>query len=380
MEIIIDGVIGRNVNSGRIRKDIERVGNGPATVRFSSKGGDLMEGLTIFNILEEHANQFGLNGVIDGPCFSMGAVLSTACNRLSMKENTLLMFHNVQMKGAGVDVTNIDQFRDALQRNQDSLVKTLSRRMSRTEDQVRNFLAQERFLTAQEALQLGLIDEIIPVQRGRMSLVNLFEGNTAPDHIVEYVNQFNTRSESMALRELVSKMKIEVTNLSDDTEDSVIEDAVMVEFTNMSQRIATLEKDLEAEKKKKAPTKDPNKPEPVITAGMVSMAQNYRNTAIDALVGTKLTAAAAVEFKNQYASEEAAREALLSETGDTEFTNMIEILKKNDDVMTTGEKSGAQLGAVPHGGQGAVPVEKKEGWLAENMENLLSLEGNSSNN
>ena len=180
IEIVIDGRIGRNVNSKRIKAELAKANGQRVRVRISSEGGDVMEGISIFNALEEHANKFGVEGVIEGPCYSMGAVISAACSSLQMKENTLLMFHNVKASGSGIDVDNIDGIKERLVQQQELLVKTLATRMGKTQSEVSNFLSNEKFLTPNEALSLGLIDGIIPVRRGRMSLLNLFGEETPP--------------------------------------------------------------------------------------------------------------------------------------------------------------------------------------------------------
>lgn len=342
-EILIDGVIGRQVNSKRIREELSKFKNERVIVRISSRGGDFMEGISIFNALTEH--KAGVDGIIEGPCFSAAAVIALACNTLRMKENTLLMFHPVKLRGEMLGLENIDKIKEDLQSHQEILVETLSTKMQISKEAVENFISQEKFLKPQEALFRRLIDEIIPVKRGRMNLVNFFESESeAPSEVLAYVNEFNRRSKSMSLHDVVAELNLSIENLSEDTEDSVLQEAIVNSFNSLNTRISELEKELDKKEEKKSD------PEPIVTGTMVNMVQEYRGTKIDNFVSQgKLTPAAAQKIKAKHCSEQAARDCYLNEDAKSAFDSVVEAIEANDNVVNLGGKSGVQM--IPKGSE-----------------------------
>lgn len=336
MDILIDGVIGRDVKSKTIKNQLSRNPNEKATVRISSRGGDFMEAISIFNALKEHAG--GVEGVIEGPCFSAAAVISMACDTLKMKNNTLLMFHNVKVVGKALDINELEAVKESLTKHQEILVNTLASKMQKSKEEIENFLSQEKLLRPMEAKLHGLVDEVIEVNRGRMSIFNFFDRKEdAPKEVLEYVNEFNKRSDSMALRDVVNTLEISIENLDDKTEDSVIEEAIVNSFQSLTARISELE---EAAKDKKD-----NDDDLVVnvTGTMINVVQEYRETKIDNLVSKgKLTPAAAKVFKAKHCSEEVAKASYIDEGVKNSFDAAIEVIEANDAVINFGGKTGVQ--------------------------------------
>jgi ATP-dependent Clp endopeptidase proteolytic subunit ClpP len=133
----------------------------PIKVIFNSPGGSVFDGLALFDYLRElQADGHHITTVGLGMAASMGGVLLQAGQHRVMGRNAYMLIHEVSSLAWG----NASELEDEVaftKRLQDRLLDILAERSTLSKAQIaRRWKRRDWWLSAQEALDLGFIDEI----------------------------------------------------------------------------------------------------------------------------------------------------------------------------------------------------------------------------
>lgn len=136
---------------------------GRVTVRVNSPGGDVGEGLAIYNALRAHTA--GVEIVIDGFALSVASAIACSGRPVRAMKNALLMLHLPWTQTVG-NASAMRSTADGLDKAGEALVGIYATKAGLPADEIRELLKNETWLTADEALALGLVDEVIADERG----------------------------------------------------------------------------------------------------------------------------------------------------------------------------------------------------------------------
>ena len=132
----------------------------PIDLYINCRGGSVSDGLAIIDTMR--CIVAPVSTICVGQASSMGAVL-LAAGRKGMRKATPtaeVMIH--QVRGAVEGVTSDVQIRaEHMARRQEELVNLLASWTGQTADTIRTDLERDCYLTAQQALDYGIIDEIL---------------------------------------------------------------------------------------------------------------------------------------------------------------------------------------------------------------------------
>lgn len=142
------------------KDQLERFDNvSEITVNVNSPGGSVYEGVAIYNMLKRHNAHITVN--VDGLAASIASVIAMAGDVVRMPENSMLMIHNAMTMQAG----NADDMREAadlLDKVTGTIMTTYLEKSDKiNEATLKALMDAETWLTAEEALHYGLIDEIV---------------------------------------------------------------------------------------------------------------------------------------------------------------------------------------------------------------------------
>lgn len=167
-EILIYDVIGRDwwtgggITAKWFKRELDEglKNNGEVTVRINSPGGDTGEGMAIYNLIAENAER--VTTVNDGMAASMAADILMAGGTVKMAKNSLLMIHNASGPNWG-NAKSMRQAADALDRFDTVLSGSFSDKSGKSIDTIKAELMdyQDHWMTAEEALEYGLADEVV---------------------------------------------------------------------------------------------------------------------------------------------------------------------------------------------------------------------------
>jgi ATP-dependent protease ClpP protease subunit len=116
-------------------------------VRINSDGGIVAEALAI------HAALAGRNATAEiiGVAASAASFITTAAKRVTMIENGFYMIHNAAGEGD----------RELLDAVSQTLCRAYAKKSGQSEDQIREWMREEKWFTAPQAKQHGFVDEIV---------------------------------------------------------------------------------------------------------------------------------------------------------------------------------------------------------------------------
>lgn len=178
-ELLIYGVIGDwwdGNDALTLAREIDELTDSmdEINVRIHSPGGFIMEGLVVYNRLKYAGKPVNIH--IDGMAASMASVIAMAGGgggKITMPKNAWLMIHKpINSVWSG----NADDFRkmaDTLDGFEADITNIYMSRFTGTRDELSEMLADETWINAQDALEYGLIDEIVEPVEAAASLASL---------------------------------------------------------------------------------------------------------------------------------------------------------------------------------------------------------------
>ncbi len=161
IEIYIYGEIGGwGITANEFIQDLKAVDDGvsPVVVAFNTIGGDLFDGLAIHNALSRLGER--CTARVDALAASAGSVAACGAHRLVMASNAMLMVHNPWTWTSG-DAEDLRRVADVLDQTFEAIIAAYKSKAPDIDDaELRRMVNDETWLTAQEALALGLADEV----------------------------------------------------------------------------------------------------------------------------------------------------------------------------------------------------------------------------
>lgn len=185
--ITIYDVIGEDFWSGggftakRMSAALRSIGEKPVTVAINSPGGDMFEGLAIFNMLKDH--KFEVTVKVMGLAASAASLIAMAGDSIQMGQGSFLMIHNAW----GAVVGDQHAMRDAADMFapfDTAMADIYAARSGLDIAEVARMMNAETFINAREALAKGFAD-------------TTFEETKAPE-----MGEANARAELSAKRRL----------------------------------------------------------------------------------------------------------------------------------------------------------------------------------
>lgn len=152
-----------DVTANGIREKLDNTSAKTINLHINSLGGDTFTALAIYNLLRNKSNQSKIVVYIDAIAASAASIIAMAGDEIKMPENTLMMIHNCWTYAVG----NSKDFRktaDDMDKIMDAVVKCYLSKVKITEDELKNLLDDETYLTADEALDKGFCDEVIKLK------------------------------------------------------------------------------------------------------------------------------------------------------------------------------------------------------------------------
>lgn len=125
-------------------------------VRINSPGGDVFDGLAIYNALKRHPSEIVTH--VDGLAASAASVIAMAGDRVLMGAGTFMMIHNAWGIVIG-DARDMRAMAESLEKISGSLAGIYATRTGKTADEIQAMLDAETWLSADESVEEGFADE-----------------------------------------------------------------------------------------------------------------------------------------------------------------------------------------------------------------------------
>lgn len=141
----------------QITRALKSANGQPITVKINSGGGDVFAGCEIYNELKSYSGEVTIE--IQGLCASIASVIAMA-GKCKMSPLAEIMIHNVSTSTSG-DYRDMAHSVEVLKKANKTIANAYMLKSGMTEKEAFSLMDKETWLTAEEALELGIIDEIM---------------------------------------------------------------------------------------------------------------------------------------------------------------------------------------------------------------------------
>ncbi len=161
VEVMIYDEIGAyGMSAKQFASELAASATGKQTIKLHlhSLGGDVFEGLAIYNLLKNHPATIEVH--IGGVAASMGSVIAMAGDKIYLPENAWIMLH--QPRGGKLGkAEEMRAYADLLDKLQDSMVSAYAQKTGLADDEIKQMMNAETWLMGKDALSKGFADQLI---------------------------------------------------------------------------------------------------------------------------------------------------------------------------------------------------------------------------
>ena len=133
-------------------------GNGPLLVEINSPGGNVWDGLSIYNQLR--GRKAPVTTRVVGIAASIASIIALAGDRVEMADAALMMIHDPSGMASGTS-EDMRKMADALDQHAEVLVGVYAKKTGKSPEAIRAAMKAETWFTTEEAMIFGLCDKPI---------------------------------------------------------------------------------------------------------------------------------------------------------------------------------------------------------------------------
>jgi ATP-dependent Clp endopeptidase proteolytic subunit ClpP len=161
VEIAICDEIGFGGITAAAFRDILQAAEGAKEInlRISSPGGDVFDGIAIYNMLARHPAKVTVT--VDGVAASIASLIAMVGQQIRMPGNAMMMVHNPAGLVLG-EAIDLREMADALDKMKAAMVATYAKKTGLKADELGRLLDAETWMTAAEAKAKGFADVVLP--------------------------------------------------------------------------------------------------------------------------------------------------------------------------------------------------------------------------
>lgn len=203
-ELVLDGPIssttwfGDEVTPKAFKHELKQFAGQKVTVVINSPGGDVFAGVSIYNALREHDASVDVRVV--GLAASAASLIAMVGEKITMAPGSMMMIHNPWTSAIG-DSKEMLKTADVLDSIRDAFLSIYTTRSGKSEEDVKQLLDDETWMTASEAVEMGFADE--EVEAVGPSVKDALKNALMGDMAVAY----NMSATKVALEDLATKLE-----------------------------------------------------------------------------------------------------------------------------------------------------------------------------
>ena len=181
-------------------KDLNDIKAETLHVRLNTPGGNVFDGTAIANAIKQHKSKTIIH--IDGLAASIGSIIAISGDETTMAENAFFMFHEAWSFVIG-NAEGLREEAKLLDKIDGVLAKQYANKTGKKEDEIKALMNAETWLTAEEALEMGMIDSIEEDKEEKASatMFDLSVFANVPDALKDIKKDLNERDLERVLRD-----------------------------------------------------------------------------------------------------------------------------------------------------------------------------------
>jgi ATP-dependent protease ClpP protease subunit len=153
---------GGGVTAKKVAAQLRTIGDRPVEVQINSPGGDMFEGIAIYNVLREHPKDITVK--VMGMAASAGSIVAMAGDRVEIGVSSFIMIHNcwVLAMGNRHDMTAVAEW---LAPFDQAMVDLYALRTTSNAVDIGKWMDAETWMSGSTAIDRGFADAILPADQ-----------------------------------------------------------------------------------------------------------------------------------------------------------------------------------------------------------------------
>lgn len=160
-------------------------------VHVNSGGGSVMAGQEMYSLLRGNPN---VTIVIQSMAGSAAGVVAMA-GKNKISPVAMVMIHNVSMHGASGDYHDMQKNAEILKQMNASMAAAYTEKSGKSQEEILRLMDKETWLTANQCLEYGFVDEIIKEEKSESYFTNNYSGMRLTDELRERAVQEKAKQE-----------------------------------------------------------------------------------------------------------------------------------------------------------------------------------------
>lgn len=149
---------GGGVTAKKVASQLRAIGDRPVEVQVNSPGGDMFEGIAIYNVLREHPQEVTVK--VMGMAASAASILAMAGDRIEIGAASFLMIHNCWVVAVG-NRHDMSETADFLEPFDSAMADVYAQRTGVDVKTVAKWMDAETYMSGQMALDRGFADGLL---------------------------------------------------------------------------------------------------------------------------------------------------------------------------------------------------------------------------
>lgn len=128
------------------------------TIELDSPGGNVYEGYKVYNLLKASGKNITVR--VSGIAGSIATIIALSGNKVHMAPLSRFMVHNPFVSSTSGNADQLESVIDELRRIEAEMISIYASKTGKSEDEIRDIMSKETYMSPEEALEFGFIDAI----------------------------------------------------------------------------------------------------------------------------------------------------------------------------------------------------------------------------
>lgn len=233
-------------------------------VNISSLGGDLFDGFAIYDLFKSHPYQ--ITGNLVGATASAASIIAMGCDKVICSENALHLGHKAST-GAWGNAQELRKAAETLDTCDARIVAIYKKKTGKSDDEIHNWLDQDKWITPEDAMNFGIVDEIYTPEKvinsadyKKLSAIKPLPTNfknpemennestlkNSIQNLLGFKNDASLKAENEALKTELEALKSKVVDTVDTTSFTKEIEGLKSEVTNKVTELDAVKAELDA--------------------------------------------------------------------------------------------------------------------------------------
>jgi ATP-dependent protease ClpP protease subunit len=150
---------GGGITAKGVKSQLRAIGDHPVEVQLNSPGGDMFEGIAIYNVLREHPQPVTIK--VLSLAASAASIIAMAGDRVEISAAGFIMIHNCWVLAMG-NQHDFRELADFLKPFDSAMVEVYAQRTGKTAAEIAAWMDAETYMGAAQAIERGFADALLP--------------------------------------------------------------------------------------------------------------------------------------------------------------------------------------------------------------------------